>query len=145
MGIEDNKDGKMIKGRIPWKGSQDPREIAEKNAEARRARQAGISDNKVDFPNREGGYEEVAEDLQDELEDLIKADLTLHITNEEVEARQRLFLRDKDRVEMLKLAMEKSLRELPDETFYKDRGKIVFYLAAAIAFQELPAEEKAEQ
>lgn len=130
---------------IPWKTSLSPEQIAEKNAEARRARQAGISDNKVDFPNREGGYEEVAEDLQDELEDLIEADLTLHITNEEVEARQRLFLRDKDRVEMLKLVMEKSLRELPDETFYKDRGKIVFYLAAAIAFQELPAEEKAEQ
>ena len=131
-------------GQIPWKGSLTPKEIAEKNAETRRARQVGVSDDKIGFLNREGGYEEVAEDLQDELEDLIDADLTLHITNEEVEARQRLFLRDKNRAETLKKVLESSEREPPNETFYKDRGKIVFYLAASIAFQELSEEEKAE-
>lgn len=89
----------------------------------------------------EGGYDEVARDLIAELEMMIAQGQTAHITDEDVETRKQLFLQDKaGRAAKLETVLEASMRSEKNTFIY--RSTVVYYLAAARAYQEIPAEEK---
>ena len=91
----------------------------------------------------EGGYAEVARDLKAEIATILAQDQTLHIGEEEVEARKRLFLAADNRVAVIEAALEESIRESSTSAF-KSRDKVVFYLGAAEAYEELSSEERAD-
>ena len=90
----------------------------------------------------EGGYAEVARDLEAELMSIIEQDQTLHITDEEVDTRKELLLQDEEgRAANLESILEASIRQ-SEKSLFTDRATVVYYLAAARAYQEIPAEEK---
>jgi len=99
-------------------------------------------DNIIQFPNREGGFEEIADDLIQNLQAIIETNPLFHITEEDIQKRVALFLKSPDRATTLKNILEDSERE-SDELF-RDKGKVFFYLAAALAYKKIPPEEKEE-
>jgi len=99
-------------------------------------------DNIVQFPNRQGGFEEIADDLIAELYAIVEANPDLKIAETEINARKSLFLHDAEPAEKLKIILEASERE-SDESFSR-REKVAYYLAAALAYKELPESEKLE-
>lgn len=99
--------------------------------------------NIIRFPNREGGFEEVARDLRDDLKAIIMENPTLKIDQEAIDARKDLLLKEAgDGTETLENLLEASEREKDD--LFQNRGKIVLYLAVALAYLEKIEKKKGD-
>jgi len=132
-------------GKIRWKGSQTPEQIAAKNAEAKHDREGVGPDDVVKLPSREGGYDEVVEEYIERLEAAIAefdfTDNEIESMREAIDVGERLFLEDKKRVAKLEGILEELLQDF-GPGIPTDKEKIVYYLAAAEAYRKIPSEEK---